>query len=947
MTTEKQLLNDLLSKVTALLKNRQVVDYFNRVNLSEIEQSLKENLAASEKIFDETCSKLINNHRQLTDELSQELFKFENEIGFWCAPWDSPSWHTYMPDVNAKVPYLTRIGKFSISGTSSSFDDKFSIVDHLTFPATLPIIGGKNLLLKASKDEKILTTQALQSLVLRLISTMPAGKFRLLLIDPVGLGRNVAGFLHLADYMDILISGKPWIEANHIEQRLVDCSEHMENVIQKYLRNRYSTMEEYNLDAGEVAEPYRLIVIMNFPVNFTEAAAKRLVSIASNGPRCGVYLVATVDTEYKLPYGFNLEELERVSTVISYQERGFIWQEDKFKEGSITLDEPPPNDQFERIVKLIGAVAKSSNVVQVPFERIIPKVEDWWKGDASKGIRVAIGRVGARSLQNFDLGDGMTQHALIAGRTGSGKSNLLHVIINGLATTYSPNELEMFLIDFKKGVEFKIYATHQLPNARVIAIESEREFGLSVLLRLDDELTQRGEAFRSAGANNISEYRQKTGVSLSRILLLVDEFQEFFTIDDALATQATLIFDRIARQGRAFGIHLLLGSQTLAGAYSLAHSTINQMAVRIALQCSDSDSRLILADDNPAARLLSRPGEAVYNPTGGLIEGNTIFQTAWISDEIKENCLKQLHDLALRSYPGCVPPLIFEGSEPANLANNQCLNEILLSQTWNKERNLNAWIGEPISIKLPTAIYFHCAVANNFIVIGRDEKLAVGMITAALISIAAQCHPDEVRITVLDLVTTDTPWAGTMGKLSEALPHKVQMLQHREIAGYLAELDTLISTRQNNPTDLKNIPIFFIIQGIHRAREIQRQDDFSFLKTQESTSSNISEQFSRILKEGPEVNIHVIAWCDTYANCQRKIGRESIQDFGMRAALSMSAEESNNFLDNPLASKLDKPNRSIYYDDERIGIFEKFRPYQIPNVEWLARINQLLQGKLG
>ena len=74
--------------------------------------------------------------------------------------------------------------------------------------------------------------------------------------------------------------------------------------------------------------------------------------------------------------------------------------------------------------------------------------------------------------------------------------------------------------------------------------------------------------------------------TMPRILLIVDEFQEFFVNDDKIAHEASLLLDRLVRQGRAFGMHVILGSQTLAGAYSLARSTIGQMAVRIALQCS-------------------------------------------------------------------------------------------------------------------------------------------------------------------------------------------------------------------------------------------------------------------------------------------------------------------------------------------------------------------------
>ena len=135
----------------------------------------------------------------------------------------------------------------------------------------------------------------------------------------------------------------------------------------------------------------------------------------------------------------------------------------------------------------------------MPFEFIAPPPDRWWKADSRKGLDVPLGRSGATSRQHLRLGQGTAQHVLIAGKTGSGKSTLLHALITNLALLYSPDEVELYLVDFKKGVEFKAYAAHGLPHARVIAVESEREFGLSVLQRLDAEMKVRGERFRATG----------------------------------------------------------------------------------------------------------------------------------------------------------------------------------------------------------------------------------------------------------------------------------------------------------------------------------------------------------------------------------------------------------------------------------------------------------------
>jgi len=113
----------------------------------------------------------------------------------------------------------------------------------------------------------------------------------------------------------------------------------------------------------------------------------------------------------------------------------------------------------------------------------------------------------------------------------------------------------------------------------------------------------------------------------SDVLLLIDEFQEFFVEDDKISQTASLLLDRIVRQGRAFGIHVLLGSQTLGGAYTVARTTLGQMVIRVALQCNEADAYLIMDDTNPAPRLLSRPGEGIYNDIAGALEGNSPFQT--------------------------------------------------------------------------------------------------------------------------------------------------------------------------------------------------------------------------------------------------------------------------------------------------------------------------------
>ncbi|MDQ3815316.1 MAG: cell division protein FtsK, partial [Armatimonadota bacterium] len=181
-------------------------------------------------------------------------------------------------------------------------------------PALVDYEAGKGVVILADNALKEARGMA-QSAILRLLATVPPAGVRFVFIDPVSLGGNVAGFMGLEKYEANLIGGKAWSDARHIEQALAEVTDHMETVIQKYLREDYKPIAQYNATA-RVKEAYRVIVAFDFPVNFSETSAKRLVSIMRNGPRCGVFPLVIVDRSKPLPYGFNLSDLHQFALVI-------------------------------------------------------------------------------------------------------------------------------------------------------------------------------------------------------------------------------------------------------------------------------------------------------------------------------------------------------------------------------------------------------------------------------------------------------------------------------------------------------------------------------------------------------------------------------------------------------------------------------------------------------
>src|SRR5262249_56917084 len=120
-----------------------------------------------------------------------------------------------------------------------------------------------------------------------------------------------------------------------------------------------------------------------------------------------------------------------------------------------------------------------------------------------------------------------------------------------------------------------------------------------------------------------------------------------------------------------------------------------EMAVRIALQCSEADAHLILSDDNSAARLLSRPGEAIYNDANGLVEGNNPFQVVWLPEKRREEYLGVVRDLDRERHRGPTRvQIVFEGNAPAKVEKNAPLHDLLQAPAWPKTRAFHAWLGE-------------------------------------------------------------------------------------------------------------------------------------------------------------------------------------------------------------------------------------------------------------
>lgn len=827
-------------------------------------------------------------------------------------------------------------------------------VKRLVLPAAMTLAEQPRLVITADGAGRRAAVDVLQLVLLRFLTSMPAGKLRLTIIDPSALGENFSAFMHLADFDDqIVAGGRIWTDAKHIDERLALLSQHMEKVLQKYLRNEFATIHQYNESAGEVAEPYHVVVAANFPTGFSEAAARKLVAISQSGPRCGVYTLLSIDSQVRLPHEFKIEELLADSVHLEWIQNRLAWHYPLFEKLPLELDRVPEAERLIDVLRIAGEQSREASKVEVPFSMVAPAPDKIWTSDSARELVVPIGRAGAKEYQSLRLGIGTSQHAVTAGKTGSGKSTMLHALITNAALHYSPDQVEFYLVDFKKGVEFQAYARGALPHARVIAIESEREFGVSVLERLDQELRRRGELYRQHGVQDVAGFRRAVpDVPMPRTLLIIDEFQELFVADDKLAQDAALLLDRLVRQGRAFGIHVLLGSQTLSGAYSLARSTIGQMAVRIALECSEADAHLILSDENAAARLLTRPGEAIYNDQNGLVAGNHPFQVVWLPDPERQKYLTLLRAHAqsfgeaasAAGRPPRDPAIVFEGNIPANPFDNPDLIAAVSHPERATHQEPKLWLGAAVRIEPSTHLVLRRQGGHNIAIVGAQEELGAGVLSGAVIALAAQHGEAGAKFTVLDGSRPESPVPGLWAKVAETVGEQVEIFPPRTAAAAILALADEVTRRTQSPEE-RYASIYLVIYDLAQFRDLrQGEDDFSFSFGKGNGKPPAADRrFRDILKEGPAVGVHILLWCESYNSLTRSIDRLSLREIEYRVATQMSAADSTSLIDSPAAALLGEHRAILYRDD--LGTQTKFRPYGPPTAEWLAWASERLRAQ--
>lgn len=522
-------------------------------------------------------------------------------------------------------------------------------------PVLAPFIGHKGLRLSGEKHH---VKDYVESIFSRLLATIPLNSLRVTVFDPQASGL-LGGFSDLREAMPPEAFPTACGTSEALRPRLEAVHASMYRTSE--LLHKTASTNVIDLVANAVTPPILDVLVIDRSTGQVDDRCDQVLDqLITTGAAHGVVAII-IDTEIASPHA-------QLNDVILNDSRSAQFTVESLSFRGVAL-EPVSFATQQQLVR----EARTSNTQvggpKVPAQRILPASAH---ASSASGLEVVIGALpdGKDLTVALRSENPPTTNALIAGSVGQGKSNLLLALIYGIAAKYDPDQVEMMLLDLKEGLEFQRFASTAdhpgLPHASVIGLDSDRHFALSVLKEVSRRKAERADAFKAAGLNAFDAYRA-AGHQMPRLLIVIDEFQVLFDGDDELAHQAVKLLTDIVKTGRASGIHLVLSSQTLSGMQSMVtrlDAIFSQVAVRLALRNTATESQVVLSVGNKAASQLRFPGQVIVNNFAGQDEANNLTgMTAFIDPQFAANLQQQIWD----STPQQRTARVFDGSNPAVL----------------------------------------------------------------------------------------------------------------------------------------------------------------------------------------------------------------------------------------------------------------------------------------
>ncbi|MGL2358742.1 FtsK/SpoIIIE domain-containing protein [Helicobacter pylori] len=478
----------------------------------------------------------------------------------------------------------------------------------------------KSLYIEHEKDG-----QFLREMLMRLLSSAPLVQLEVILIDTLSLG----GIFNLARRLldkdnDFIYQKRILTESKEIEESLKHLYEYLKVNLQEKLAG-YKDFAHYNENATDPL-PLKALFLSGVDA-LSKDALYYLEKIMRFGSKNGVLSFVNLESEK------NNKSAEDLKKHAEFFKDTTSFERLKYLNVEVINDQGIKSKHMQDFADKIKAYYEKKKAVKRELKEL-QKDKEFWTKSSQYEVSVPVGWDINHKEVCFEIGNEQN-HTLICDHSGSGKSNFLHVLIQNLAFYYAPNEVQLFLLDYKERVEFNAYTDPVLEHARLVSVASSVGFGVSFLSWLCKEMQERANLFKQFNAKDLSDYRKHE--KMPRLIVVIDEFQVLFS--DNKSTKAVEgHLNTLLKKGRSYGVHLVLATQTMRGT-DINPSFKAQIANRIALPMDAEDSSSVLGDD--AACELVRP-EGIFNNNGGHQKYHTKMSIPKAPDDFK-SFLTKIH----------------------------------------------------------------------------------------------------------------------------------------------------------------------------------------------------------------------------------------------------------------------------------------------------------------
>ncbi|GAA8747489.1 FtsK/SpoIIIE domain-containing protein [Helicobacter pylori] len=537
-------------------------------------------------------------------------------------------------------PHFLSCGLLEIKGKNGANTD-------VCLPKVYPF-PPKSLYIEHEKDG-----QFLREMLMRLLSSAPLVQLEVILVDALSLG----GIFNLARRLldkdnDFIYQQRILTESEEIKEALKHLYEYLKVNLQQKLAG-YKDFAHYN-ENKEDKLPLKALFLSGVDA-LSSDALYYLEKIMRFGSKNGVLSFVNLESEK------NNQSAEDLKRYAEFFKDRTSFERLKYLNAEVINDHGIQSQHMQDFAAKIKAYYEQKRQVKRELKDLQREQEFWTKRSQFR-VSVPVGWDINHKEVCFEIGEAQN-HTLICGRSGSGKSNFLHVLIQNLAFYYAPNEAQLFLLDYKEGVEFNAYTNPTtLEHARLVSVASSVGFGVGFLSWLDKEMKKRSELFKQFdNVKDLSDYR-KHG-EMPRLIVVIDEFQVLFsdsTIKEKERVERYL--NTILKKGHSYGVHLILATQTMRGA-DINKSLMAQIANRIALPMDTEDSESILSDD--VACELVRP-EGIFNNNGGHQKYHTKMSIPKAPDDFTP-FIKRIHKEFNQRNLAPIEHKIYNGETPLEM----------------------------------------------------------------------------------------------------------------------------------------------------------------------------------------------------------------------------------------------------------------------------------------